>query len=283
MDYSALKIEGHCDVNYLWTKQEGLSTEDIDSVASFGVHSPDWDSKTILLSIFNQDLSATDMNTPIIGYIIQRQKSGSSKRTNITKVKTGVTHIQDFNIENRAKYNYYIIPIYDTQLYGEPIATNDVFVNFDSWSLVGLKPTKTRNEYTVDKNNIWNFYINNESEDFSLNTDITVSNSLGRFPKIHRGDADYITGGLSCLIGNVSCSSEYKDDTIEKLSKWRRFCNNGSIKLLRDPKGHIIPCDITDVPKYSIDYDYNEMPSTISFSYTQVADSDNIVVYIENV
>lgn len=286
MGFSTLKINGNCDVNYTWSKKAYLTTEYVESIAQNGIYIPEWDGDTIMLATFSNTLNASNISGTIYGYLIHRQKSNETVRYKIAEVNSTITNIKDFNIGNRATYQYFITPIYmndGVKSLGEPILTDSIQTDFNSWSVIGLAPTIDENVFVVDVDNIWSFYIDIDGGTFSVNEDKTITTGLGKFPKTYVGETNYITGSLSCLIGNVSCEGKYYDDDIEKLEKWRNFCNNGKLKLLKDRKGHIIPCEITDV-SYENDDKFDELQSSISFNFTQLEDSKNISAYsIENI
>ena len=286
MGFSTLRINGNCDVNYAWSKKADLTAEYVENIAQNGIYIPEWDGDTIMLATFSNTLNASNISGTIYGYLIHRQKSNETVRYKIAEVDSTITNIKDFNIGNRATYQYFITPIYmndGVKSLGEPILTDSIQTDFNSWSVIGLTPTTDENIFIVDVDNIWSFYIDIDGGTFSVKEDKTITTGLGKFPKTYVGETNYLTGSLNCLIGNVSCEGKYYDDDIEKLEKWRSFCNNGKLKLLKDRKGHIIPCEITDV-SYENDDNFDELQSSISFNFTQLEDSKNISVYsIENI
>lgn len=281
MSFSTLKINGNCDCNFVWSKKSGLSATDINSIAANGIYSPIWDGQTVTLATFSNSLNASNISGNITGYLIHRQKLNEDVRYKVAEVKSSVTNIKDFNIGSRAEYQYFITPVYNNngnKILGEPILTDSIKTDFDSWSVISVSPTAEENVYIVDTDSIWNFYVDIESGSISIKDDKIITTGLGKFPKTYEGETNYLTGNFSCLIGNANHAMEYQEDDIDKLEKWRNFCNNGKLKLLRDLKGHIIPCEITDV-SYDSDDKFKELQTTISFNFTQLEDSKNISIY----
>ena len=43
MSFSTLKINGNCDVNYVWSKKADLSAKNVESIAQNGIYTPEWD------------------------------------------------------------------------------------------------------------------------------------------------------------------------------------------------------------------------------------------------
>ena len=286
MAFSTLKIHGNCDLNYVWSKRDNLNAEDIEIQSQNGIYTPVWDGQTVMLATFANSLNASNISEVIHGYLIHRQKLNENVRYKVVEVDSKITNIKDFNIGNKSEYQYFITPIYmndGEKSLGEPILTDSLRTDFNCWSVIALTPTINENVYIVDVNNIWNFYIDTDGGTYSLKDDKVITTGLGKFPKTYIGETDYISSSLSCLIGNVNCEGRYYDDDIEKLERWRNFCNNGKLKLLRDRKGHVIPCEITDA-SYENDDEFEELQTTISFNFTQLDDSKNISAYsIENI
>lgn len=284
MAASTIRIHGNCDVNYMWGKSEDLTDENINSLKEMKLNTPEWDKKTVILANFTKGLSASDISKNIDSYIIHKQKIDDDVRYKVAEVDADTLNIRDYNINNESLYQYYVTPVYmenEKRYIGEPIPTNQVKTEFDYWCIMSLDVTDIDNVYKVPKDDVWLFYVNVDSGAFKPVFDKSVMDNMGQFPKIYVGKKDYLTGNLSCYIGNVDNYLEYQNDNISKIQKWREFCNNGKMKLLRDIKGHIIPCEITDT-SYDVDDNLLAHPTTISFEFTQIADNKTISAYGTN-
>lgn len=285
-----IKIHGNCDVNYMWRKTGSniiSQTDDayIEALAALGVHSPSWDSNTLMLSAFkSDDLSAGDISqrNQIIKYTIHRQNILEDKRYLTAETSCDETCISDFNVADNAVYRYYITPTYlidDEEVLGQPIETDTISIDALNLNIVALTPTEEANVFTVDDNEIWNFSLNVSPGSFTPTYNKSIMNTIGRYPKVTHGKTNYLTGKFSVLLGNISCSdTEYVSDDIDSINKWQEFCNNGKLKLLRDGKGHVIPCEITET-SYEYSNELFEMPTTVSFSFIQLMDSKDICAY----
>ena len=227
MAFSTLKVYGNCDINYVWSKKATLTATDISSLTEKGIYSPSWDNTTVALATFMNTLNASNISETVYGYLIHRQRLDEDVRYKVAEVDSTITNIKDFNIGSRANYQYFITPIYmknGNKILGEPILTDNIETNFDSWSIISLTPTNEENSYIVDTDNIWNFYVDVEGGTFSINDDKSITSGLGKFPKTYVGETDYLTGNVKCLIGNVDCEIDYQNDDINKLRQWRKFC-----------------------------------------------------------
>ena len=71
---------------------------------------------------------------------------------------------------------------------------------------------------------------------------------------------------------------------IEKLKKWKEFCSDGELKLLRDRKGNAWIVQILEGPVNSINTYSNYQQTTVSFSWQEVEDINkaSIVLVGEN-
>ena len=282
MAYDVLKIHGACDINYVMCSDVVLTNEDITTLGESGLSAPKWDDNTIMLANFHETTNACSYTTPdnIIGYKIQRYEVEYDKLYDVTTLDSEQLYFEDYNLRNNKSYQYRIVPIYlndGAEAFGKPISTKTVFLDCCGWSVIGTKPTREKNKYTVDYDNIWTFGCNVKPDPIRPVYNKSYSTGFGQYPKAVQGQENYLEGGLSCLIGDIKCEN-YVGDNIDTIEKWRAFCNNGELKLLRDLKGHVIPCSIKDTT-YNIDYSVLEQITTISFNYVQLVDKTDISVY----
>lgn len=278
--YSKIKIHGDCDVNYIWSKSGDLSEDEINSVYSNGIYSPVWDNNTVTLSTFQDDINGNQniQNDNIVGYVVQRKRIDEDRLYSVVEVPKDETVVYDFNVQNKNSFTYRIIPVLNDGTYGSYIETNNVPIDWTYISICDLVPTNKDNEYMVDKDNIWLFKLNITPNALKPVFNKQIINGLGQFPKFSQDNTNYLTFGLEALLGDVSCRGKYFGDDVDKMEKWVSFCNSGNIKLLKDLRGNVIPCDIQDTSMQSSD---NTIPqyTTISFNITQLDDRKNISAY----
>ena len=67
---------------------------------------------------------------------------------------------------------------------------------------------------------------------------------------------------------------------MDMLNHWRAFCYSGNPKLLRDNQGHRFIVQVHDVSSHE-EEGWNGRPITISFSWTQIKNADDITVLEE--
>lgn len=282
MAYDILKIHGDGDINYVMCSTLELTDADIATLQENGLNSPEWNSDTIMLAKFHEDTNASSytISKDVIGYKIQRYEIEYNKLYEVASLDNEQLYFEDYNLRNNKSYQYRIVPIYlkdGTEVLGSPISTESVFIDWCEWSVIGTKPTREKNKYVVDYDNIWTFGCNVSPEPIRPVYNKNYLTGFGQYPRAVQGQENYLEGGLSCLIGDVKCEG-YIGDNIDTIEKWRAFCNNGELKLLRDLKGHVIPCSIKDTT-YDINYSVLEQITTISFNYVQLMDKSDISVY----
>lgn len=285
---TTITLHGDFDANYVWglsskNNISSISDEYINAVVAQGVYSPEWDANTLMLATFQNGIDASDLSRKqITKYIIQRLRVGDDARAVVAETDADELIVCDFAVASDQTYEYYVIPVYienDVEIVGQPIKTESINNNCINLSIVGLNHTDKNNMFTVDKDGIWGFNFNVTPGRFTPTYDKNILSNIGQYPKIQSGKANYLTGSFSALIGSVTCDKEdYAEDDIDKIKAWRAFCANGKPKLLRDEKGHVILCEITDT-SYEYMQSTSRLPTSISFSFVEIGDSDSVSAY----
>lgn len=217
----------------------------------------------------------------VTGCLIQRYEQESGRLCPVTTLNKEYTSFRDYNLQNHKTYRYQITPIYlynEQKQFGAPVKTSAIQTDWSGWSIIGLKQTSKANEYTVDNDNIWVFEYNTTGDPIKPVFNKSYATGFGQYPKEIQGEENYLEGSVSGLIGSISCNGDYINDDIDSIERWREFCNTAKLKLLKDPKGHVIPCSIKDTSP-TINYNVREEITTVSFGFVQLADRNDISVY----
>lgn len=282
MGYSKVEIFGGANVNYLHTRSYAANSAEIDQVEANGLYLPEWDRDTAMLASYQNSLDASSISIDegsVVEYKVQRLDVRENIMYHITD--TSEIRLQDYNVSSGQEYRYYIFPmitINDAKTLGAPIITDVVTPEWSGCTIVGLAETGRKNEYRVDEDNIWFFEADVEPDDYVLNMDKSFADGFGRFPKRNQGQKQYITGGMSALVGTVDCASSSIKGGISKVEKWEAFCHSPNLKLFKDVGGRILPVDIREEScRYS--YYGSGSPVSTSFSIVQMADYKEISVY----
>lgn len=169
------------------------------------------------------------------------------------------------------------------------------------WSIVNLIPTQEDSQigmdidtYVVDTDNIWMFKYQVENGSLTQNISKNEFSTLGQYPKIGIGRKNFLSGAVSCYLGseiiplskvgyiertpaskNVPLSTNEKAFMVEK---WRDLVATGTPKLLRDTKGQSWIVQIMDGTTTTNEA-ISIKPDTINFSWRQVADTSDVIIY----
>lgn len=285
MGYSKIELYGEANINYLQVKSGIASTSSVNEVIQKELHLPIWDEDTYMLATYQNSINASSvesMGSPIVCYKIQRYDIEEDVLYQVAD--TEELKIRDYNVVSNNKYKYYIFPIIknteDFLILSSPIITDIIEPKWDGCTIIGLQETDNKNEYIIDRDNIWTFRFNIEQQGYVLNIDKTYKDGFGRFAKLNRGQKKYLTTGMNSLVGEVDCKETTFKSSLSKVEKWEEFCYSSNLKLFKDMNGRVIPCDIKDVTSSYL-FNGNDSPVMTSFNIVQLDDRKEISVYEE--
>lgn len=192
----------------------------------------------------------------------------------------------DWTIENRGIFDYLIIPIATSSSTEMNIESKGKIVtDWYGWSFTSFNDFPTGHCEPVER---WLFKLNIESNGYSHQTNKLFHQGFNRYPKASIGTTNYITTGLSCLIGNIDKELKYIDyfkptqgyvnDNIQKIEKWENFSNESNLILIKDYKGRAF-IGIIDNNAMSFQDIVVEILTQLSFDVTQVDDVANYQIF----
>lgn len=227
-------------------------------------------------------------------------------------INNTVPIVNDYNVKSDYSYQYIMYPVNATDwqvfankedndedngsFYGDPIQTQ-----WDFWTLCELIPQKldidapiVKKAYKVDTSNIWMFKYNLETGAQTQNINKNEVQTLGQFSRISHGKNNNISGEVSCLLGS-EIIPYMADNYIERLRKswvaplstnertkmlqqWRKIVYSKNPKLLRDIKGQAWIVSILSGSNTPHNF-YRNQPDNISFSWKQIEDINNVIIY----
>ena len=180
---------------------------------------------------------------------------------------------------HNVEFEYWNYPVLETggvRKFANPIVTKEASINCGDFTVVGTVATDTPHTYLADKSNVWMFNLNVDPGTTSIEMNKNISEGYTKFPKVINGNRCYKKGGLNTLFGNISYTSCKYDTRAELLNAWSEFCASDCLKILKDASGTVTPIEI-------ISSSYNQSAdgklTTISFSYVQVENFENVSVY----
>lgn len=219
---------------------------------------------------------------------------------------------KDYNISNHRRYKYFI---YLSQK--DPVKNDEnqvviyktdftVSTNWQEWSITELHPVdNTMKSFTASPEDVWLFNLNISTGEQSQNITRNEVQTLGAYPRISQGKANYIKGNVSCLLGKdvISLGEALKNgfdvehggyiemrkyinsitsnQRVDMLKAWRKLVMSSNPKLLKDREGQSFLVTIsnsTNKPMDSVKF----QPNTISFSWTQIGTLDGVTIVGEN-
>lgn len=303
------KIRLFMDVyyDYLIVTNTALSDEDLDNFFSDDFD-PDWNDfdSIIILAPFEEDLVSSNiesLNTSDIEYIyIYRQRQGETRLHNIGRIQLTQSYIEDLMVANDEIYTWYIVPVSGNEI-GVSIATNPLYIRFDEWTINPMEydnESGFENMYTTDRT--WKFGLNIVDDGLTQNILKTKFDGLSKYPKFTVEERNYITGSLSAYLSTITINDiintpeidVYPEDHIfrrnsdiyyepaSKLREWNELVASGREVLIRDLKGHIYIAQI-DSNAASISIYNQSSPTTITFTFTEVADWNETSVYVKGI
>lgn len=169
------------------------------------------------------------------------------------------------------------------------------------WSIVNLIPVQENsrfgtdiNTYIADTDNVWMFKYQVENGSLTQNISKNELSTLGQYPKIGIGRKNFLSGSVSCYLGSeiiplsrvgyierTPAARKVPLSTNEKafmVEKWRELVATGTPKLLRDTKGQSWIVQIMDGTT-TTNETISTKPDTINFSWRQIADTNDIIIY----
>lgn len=217
----------------------------------------------------------------------------------------------DYGVHNNEYYDYVIVLKQQDKERSDNYATDMTYwytsnrckTQFNGWLLVDIEKNDTDKKYYVS-DFVWNFKYNLESQDLTQNTSVVQWNNLGKYANTHIGERNYISSGLSCLLGDVGTyftydgknihekfgyfehpysivnaedisnvyATEVLTNYIDKYLEWKAFVKNGNPKLLKDYKGNVWIVQILENPNAKNNDASNEQIYTISFNWVEIDD-----------
>ena len=274
MGKSKITFNGGMTIDYIHIEDTTANEE--KSLTS--KYTPVFNHNTALLVTFADGYGGVGMIGNLEGYIYTIYREDVTSGTTMEYVGTitnGDLTITDYNITNHHQYQYLIF-VETADYICTPQETDPINTCWDNWIMVGLKETENKNIFVVDTNNIWKLNLSLESGEQTQNIDRTEYKNLTRYPKISQGRSNYISGSLSCLLGDITNLGNYQED-YKILENWRNFIDNSGLKLLKDRKGRKYIVQTISSSNKTKDETQEQM-NIINFSWIELRDTEDAVM-----
>jgi len=276
--YYTLTLYGQQICDYVWVCNKVFSTSEIEATTPIGFE-PTWDTYTMLMALYNDNLNAGSIGTITEGvtdWSVYRQIVGDTRLYFVETVDVATTQVIDYNVANQTSYIYHLFPITASTI-GGVLKSESTTTDWWNWSLTGiLESSDDENIYYADADNIWLFRLNLKSNSIDQNLDITTYEGFTQYSKISKGFRNYMTGSITCLLGDVE-NVEYINDTVQKQKDFASFVLSTELKVLKDPKGNIWLID-TISNSYSIIDEISQQPTMLNFEWHEIGDLSEISI-----
>lgn len=279
MAYNKITLFDNVTYNYLALKKGNANEVELSTFENKD-YVPKWSDLDggILLTDFNNSLVSSYISglpTQFTSWSIYRQKVGESTQHFVGKVERNKLYIIDYMCSNQTDYIYYVLPETDSEL-GVSMQTPVVTTDWWNYSLTSLTNISD-NIYVADK--VWIFDYNLTSTEIVQNTDVTTFKTFTDMPKITKGNNNYQTMGISCLIGGINEKNYKYEDDIKLVQEWQKFVSENKLCLWKDRKGSIKVGVITENPTTKYSDETSEQLTTITFNFVETMNPSSISVY----
>lgn len=261
--YSNIKLFGASIVDDLWGVSRIMTQSEINNLDLYT--EPQWGIDTIILANFDNNLQAGNiisLPTPIDKWLLLRKGQNDAKFTKIAELEANVSEYVDRLAVSKEMYQYELIPMAG-DLLGEPLLSDPTPTDFTK--VVLLNPDETEG---------YSFCLDLSVSDISVEEDLVVNDTKGKFQTILKGNKEVNSGTISFIAtSNSDTYNELKQD-VAFLDGLKDFILNGEDKILKFTSGfsyRVSTSDFSKSEKQGNDAKGNKV-FAISFSWREVGE-----------
>lgn len=280
MSYKYIQLYSNTKVDYLYYISRTPTAPEI-ATANAWLYLPAWsdyDKAEIFAPFTSSTISSyiSGLTSPLTGWIIYRQKVGSTLLNKVAEVETTVNSVVDYNVANQNEYIYFVFPETIDEL-GISMVSAPITTCWWDWSVTELFNVS---EGVYAPGAVWLFDCNLDSAESSQRLDQTIHNTYSKFPKASVGLSNYKQTGFTALLGSVnSVSGQYSDTTTMK-DGWDALVAKGNPVLLKDRKGNIY-YGLLQSPTSKFDDKVGSQPNIITISFTELGTPEPLQIFSE--
>ena len=276
-----VEIYGAQTIDYLWVTNTEM-TQDWETILNQASYEPSWDINTQFLAKFNENLNAGNAgeiaSTTLKGWKVYRQDLNGSSLKYVKTLDPDEVFLVDYNVKWGQSYKYYMFPDYAESM-GSPFVSGEVKACWIDWILLLCREGDNKGEYAVEESFL--FQLNTQSGQMNNNADVQVFKTYQKYPKVIKGQSNYLSGQLASLVGYMGDEGgelRYieKLDMIDRLMKLNV---DNRKKFLKDKKGHVWEVELTAPSTMEYMENVAGQPVTGGINWTEVASTENISIY----
>lgn len=283
MNINKIEVNGACSLDYIWITNTEITSSWETILDQIG-YEPVWDINTQMLAKFNHSLNAgnagDEAGNTLQGWKVYRQNVEGSTLKYVKTLEPSEVFLVDYNTKWGQSYIYYLFPDY-AEAMGNPFISKEVEACWVDWILLLCREEK-ENEFAVEESFL--FQLNTQSGQMNNNADVNVYKTYGKYPRVVKGQSNYLSGQLSSLVGYMG-ETNNELQYIEKLSMIERLKNLNTDtrrKFLKDKKGHVWEIELTAPSTFEYMENVTGQPVTGSISWTEVASTEDVSIYNGN-
>lgn len=268
--------------DYIWFKNGVKTQSEINTVNNF-FYIPVFDVNTIMLANFNGNPNAGNIDSVsgiIRNWLVYRKEKDSVTLTFVASIPASEISITDYNVLLGQEYEYVIFAETDNEISNAITGKGSIKAQWEGWSLIDLNNQQENGLYTVSADDVWLFNTNFSSSDIEQNLNKYIYENFTQFPKVSTGQKNYISGGITAFLSNITRESPQYRDTAQMMQDFGNMIANGHPKLLKDRKGNAWVVDTQSNGFNYIDESYEQIV-TVGFNFIQIGDADSISVIKE--
>ena len=264
-----IKINGRAYVT-------GLAVMEIleeEAIRTNPFYPPDWGDGNdyLLLALYNENTDAGVVSSDYGGILIYRTDTEGNDYKIVAESDANAWHSRDYSLQSGKQYKYGAYVLDGSNMLSR-IYASDVVVGmlFKRHTLLVTEIMEdgcyhVRREYYFDGNLSEGNVSNNNSP--------TILQNFTRYPSISKSHANYESGTLTALIGNVSRYGQY-NECLALLNELKELSRQKYTLFLRDMKGTIKMVAISSPQTYSRNLGNALMQTTLSLPWTEIGDAE---------
>jgi len=250
--YNKVTIFGTGTFDKIWIRNKVVGSSFFDSVENVFDYNPSWDSDTVFLADFENNLTAGNVESnggQLTNWIVNRKLAGETTLTRIAELDKDTESFVDYRVTNNENVVYQIRPKTEDAI-GLGLESNEVESKYNGWFLID------------ETNNIvYKFLLELNSGSLGANTNQTVYETFNQFPTISQTDTNYITGSLTAIV--IVQSAPF-------VTQLQDFIENGQEKLLKSKKGRIFRVMTNGFSSMQFVEGTVEQVESITFNFTEI-------------
>ena len=271
-EWNSISTSGDVLMRYIWIEDRAITEEEVSNLSDLN-KLPVWDSETLMLAVFNENLLAGSIasDVPLTGWIVYSIEDGSSFLKPVLSVGATVNSFIDYAARNQTGIIYYVFPVFGETI-GSSAPSNMVVPNWWDWSLIVCDAV---DDDTYYQSKTYRFDLDVSSGSMSNNTTFNELQNFTRYAKVQNSQSNYWSGTLSAFIGN--CGVTYKD-TVERMEELKSLTTDNRDKFLKDRKGNMWKVRLNSAVSEKITDEYIEQAVVVTLGWMEVGDASHSVI-----